>query len=160
MFPKKRNITDSPITLNNPKGMVMDKKNEAQKKLPRDKVMVYTNENIKAIIYKNNSDLNNLKYQLTFKGHIDKIEGVANLITLEDEFGKFYIPEGSAVFDEKNNEEYFCDSTYSYESNENFKLSISFEKVNMNRISLVIYKSKIKELKNGFFTLYKSEKKN
>lgn len=121
-----------------------------------NEMLVYSNDSINAIFYPDTLNLNDLKFQISFKNYNNKIEGVANLVLLEDELGRFYAPEGSAILDEKKGEEYFCDSTYSYQSNKNYKLSISFEKDTKKRISLILYKSKLKELRNGFFTLYKN----
>lgn len=123
----------------------------------QNQILIYGNDSINAIIYLDTLNLDDLKFQLSFKNYSNKIEGVANLVLLEDKFGRVYVPEGSAILDEKKDEEYFCDKTYSYQSGNNYKLSISLEKDTKQRISLIIYKSKIKELNNGFFTLYKTD---
>jgi hypothetical protein len=77
----------------------------------------------------------------------------ANLILIEDENGKLYVPEVSFILDSNSNEEYICDSTYEYISDK-ICFSFSFEKSTNKRLSLVIYKSQIDFIKDNEYTLY------
>lgn len=78
----------------------------------------------------------------------------ADLILIEDENGKLYAPEGSLILDAISNEEYLCDSTYEYVS-EQICFSFGFEKLPNKRICMVIYNSQISFIKENEFTLYK-----
>jgi hypothetical protein len=80
----------------------------------------------------------------------------ANLILIEDENGKTYVPEGAFILDSSSNEEYLCDSTYEYISDK-ICFSFGFEKSANKRISLVIYNSKIDFIKDNEFTLHKKQ---
>jgi hypothetical protein len=77
----------------------------------------------------------------------------ANLILIEDENGKLYVPEGSFILDSNSNEEYICDSTYEYISDK-VCFSFGFEKSTNKRLNLVIYKSQIDFIKDNEYTLY------
>jgi len=82
------------------------------------------------------------------------LKGVANLILIENENGKLYVPEGSFILDSDTNEEYLCDSTYEYISDK-LCFSCGFEKSTNRRISLVIYDSKIDFIRDNEYTLHK-----
>ena len=153
---KNDKLSISQNNFNNSKNEIVRKVAEKKVEIIKNQTLIYSNDSIKAVIYLNSLNLNSLKFEINFKNNNFKINEIANLILLEDEFGKIYVPEGSAILDEKNDEEYFCDSTYNYISSKDYKLSFSFEKKSKKRMSFIIYKSKVKDLKNGFFTLYKN----
>lgn len=78
----------------------------------------------------------------------------ASLILIEGENGKLYVPEGTFILDSNTNAEYLCDSTYEYISDK-VCLSLGFEKSTNERISLVIYNSKIDFIKSNNYTLHR-----
>lgn len=96
----------------------------------------------------------NFKLKLSTNRGNYQNEGVANLILLEDNNGLYYVPEGTFIIDENTREEYICDSTYSFNSGD-LSFSLGFERETKNRVSFTSYRSKIKYLENGNFTLYK-----
>lgn len=96
-------------------------------------------------------DLNSISFELLFNKK--NVKGTADLVMLEDN-GKYYIPEGTPILDENTQKEYVCDSTYSYDSQ---KLSLTFamENKTKKRLSFIVNNSKIKNVNDGFYTLYK-----
>jgi hypothetical protein len=80
------------------------------------------------------------------------IKGVGELIRLEEN-SNFYLPEGTAIIDEANGQEYFCDSTFSYEGN-TVSLGIGFEKNTKKRLSLTVNDSKSTLLQDHDYTLH------
>ena len=99
-----------------------------------------------------------LEFDINFSDNIKsyKIKGKADLILLEDDNGKLYVPEGTFILDSATNKEYVCDSTYSYNSDK-VKISFGFEKNTNKRLSLVIYKSHINFVKDMEYTLYRNK---
>ena len=97
-----------------------------------------------------------IKFNLDFVSNnkSQKISDQASLLLIEDDSGKPYVPEGTYILDESTNEQYLCDSTYAFYS-ENINISFGFEKKSAKRLSLVIYKSKITSIENKEYTLYK-----
>lgn len=114
------------------------------------------NDSISIYLSFNKETPEQLKFDLEIadnnKSH--KISDQADLILIQDDNGKMYIPEGTFILDESTNEQYLCDSTYAFNS-ENINVSFGFEKTSAKRLSLVIYKSKIAVIKNKEYTLYK-----
>lgn len=111
--------------------------------------------NICLSIFKNRHK--QIEFNIKFSDNIKrfKIDGKANLILLEDDNGKSYVPQGTFILDSATNEEYLCDSTYSYNSDK-ISISFGFEKITNKRLSLVIYKSHISSIKDKEYTLYKN----
>lgn len=112
--------------------------------------------NIYLSIIKNNHK--QLEFDFNFSDDIKsyKIKSKADLILLEDSNGELYAPEGTFILDSATNEEYVCDSTYSYNS-DNVNISFGFETNTKKRLSLVIYKSNIDFIKNMEYTLYRNK---
>lgn len=110
--------------------------------------------NFKALFF--NKKGNSIKFDLEVVNNSgnNKVSDFAQLVLLEDDNGALYVPEGTPVIDERTNKEYFCDSTYDY-NNDKVSFSFSFEKGTKNRLSLVIYNSKISNFLNGEYTMYK-----
>jgi hypothetical protein len=88
-------------------------------------------------------------------GTSESASGNASLIRMQNEDGSFYIPEGTAILDESTNKDYFCDSTYSFDSAK-LSLGIGFEMKKKQRVSLVVGNSSgYSVLKERNYTLYK-----
>jgi hypothetical protein len=95
------------------------------------------------------------KIRIREKNHETKdITGTANLIREQDDQGKYYIPEGTAIKDENTGKAYSCDSTYSYQS-ERISLGFGFEKQTKKLLSFTIDGSTIEFISNNDYTLYK-----
>ena len=103
----------------------------------------------------NNPESKNNKLNFRLRINNQSLEGEAKLMLIEND-GKFELPESSPIADEDTNTDYFCDRTYSYDSP---KISLVFllEKDTRKRMLLVVNHSKIKKIKDDFYTLYKSK---
>jgi hypothetical protein len=84
-----------------------------------------------------------------------KFEGAANLELIEDN-GKFYLPESTPRLDEKTNQEYMCDSTFSYQS-EKISFVFAMENRTKKRLSFIINNSAIEGIEDNFYTLYREK---
>lgn len=102
------------------------------------------------------SDYKKLKFKLELvRGdRIQKLSGLAELILVEDSDGSWIIPEGTPILDDNIQEEYSCDSTYTYDTD---KIQVSFGKEikARKRLCLGIYGSKFSGIKDNYYTLYR-----
>lgn len=96
-------------------------------------------------------DMKSISFDLLFNKK--NVKGTADLVMLEDN-GKYYIPEGTPILDENTQEEYVCDSTYSFD-NKNLNLTFAIENITKKRLSFIVSNSGIKSVNDGFYTLYK-----
>ena len=111
---KNDKLSISQNNFNNSKNEIVRKVAEKKVEIIKNQTLIYSNDSIKAVIYLNSLNLNSLKFEINFKNNNFKINEIANLILLEDEFGKIYVPEGSAILDEKNDEDYYSDDYHYY----------------------------------------------
>lgn len=82
------------------------------------------------------------------------INGLAELLLIEDLDGSMILPEGTGILDRTTKVEYFCDSTFMYNSDK-INLSFGFETKTKKRLSLVIYNSTMNSIKDNDYTLYR-----
>lgn len=129
-----------------------NRNDQKKMKILDNSMEIYTDETLLLKIFRQNGNVKKMNFEFFKNG--DKLVGTAELILVEDEDGIYYVPERSSVFDERNKEDYVCDSTFSYH-NKNVSLAFSRENNKGNRLSLIVYKSIHKNLNNGFYTLYK-----
>lgn len=101
--------------------------------------------------------IDSLKNKMMFRVEADtiKFEGAANLELIEDN-GRFYLPESTPRLDEVSNQEYMCDSTFSFQS-EKISFVFAMENKTHKRLSFIINNSTIAGLEDNFFTLYKKD---
>lgn len=87
------------------------------------------------------------------KKHENEFVGIAKLELIDDN-GVYYLPESTPRLDETDNKEYFCDSTFSYQSD---KISFVFAMENKNhqRLSFIINNSSVLSFKDSIYTLYR-----
>ena len=113
------------------------------------------NLSIRVDINNPESKKNKLKFRLRINNQL--LKGEAKLVLIESD-GKFELPESSPVADENANIDYICDRTYAYDSP---KLNLAFllEKGTRKRMLLVVNRSKIKMIKDNFYTLHRTNNK-
>lgn len=114
-----------------------------------EKFLFSLGDSIKVEIEKNPSP-KKINFDVNLKNK--NFKGTANLVLLEDD-GKFYLPEGTAIPDDNDNTEYFCDSTFAYNS-EKINFTFAIENKTKKRLSFIVSRSTIKEIHNNFYTLY------
>ena len=89
--------------------------------------MIYElkNDSIEIIARINQIDSLNILFALSVSKNEknESMNGLAELIRLEDENGNKYIPEGTVIEDKNQKKDYFCDSTYSFALD---KISLGF----------------------------------
>lgn len=131
-------------------------------KLTKQKVV--NNIQTKEFIFKGGDSItvtlwyvDSLKNKLKFKveASTGNFDGIANLELIEDN-GNFYLPESTPRLDEISNQEYMCDSTFSFQS-ERISFVFAMENKTHKRLSFIINNSNISGLEDNFFTLYKKE---
>jgi hypothetical protein len=96
--------------------------------------------------------------QVWVKEKTETFNGKAELIRMEDENGNKFIPEGTAIDDKIQKNNYFCDSTYSFASNK-LNLGFGFEEDSKKRLCLTFNNDNkgSKLLTDMYYTLYRKE---
>ena len=111
-------------------------------------------DSITVFLKKDNKTSKKLLFVVNIKNN--KFEGVANLELIDDN-GSNILPESTPRLDEKTNLEYYCDSTYSFQS---YKISFVFaiENKTQKRLSFIVNNSLVSSINDEFYTLYKKKK--
>ena len=129
---KNNNVENFEIqtdTLNTTKSEILNNSNNILS--VKDSLFFTDNDSINISIVKSNNTT--IDFSLKVKKY--ELTGKANLV-LEEDNGKFYIPEGTPILDEKTNQEFNCDSTYTFDS-KNINLTFAIETNTKNRLSFI-----------------------
>ncbi|RZL13366.1 MAG: hypothetical protein EOO89_17700, partial [Pedobacter sp.] len=115
-----------------------------------EKFTFFGGDSITVVLQKDSSTQKKLRFSV--EANNKKFEGVANLELIEDN-GKLYLPESSPRLDEKTNQEYMCDSTFSYQS-DTISFVFAMENRTKKRLSFVVNNSSVAGVGDNFYTLY------
>jgi hypothetical protein len=151
--------TDSTSTAKGGTGSIVRKASAVDKSIFRKDSSAYKLEKdtIQITIEFQQLDSINIKFKIRIREKIQQTEdiaGTATLIREQDDDGKYYLPEGTAIEGENTGKDYSCDSTYSYES-DRISLGFGFERQTKKLLSFTIDSSTIEFISNNNYTLYK-----